>query len=624
MTSSESARDAADIEIARGHEHEDAKRLESALRCYEAAAARAPDYPRAILNAANALHALGRNVEAEAALRHALHLDPSYAPALYNLGKLHVAMKAPDLAIADLRGALALAPDWADAAVLLAGLLDAKDSAAEAESLLRHAIRCDSGSYGAWHNLGMLLIEQNRLEEANDAFQHALTLAPDFVDARVGLGTIALKRGDARTAGAHFEGALERSPRHWEATSSLLFSLNLRDDLDAESIFRRHVELAGRVGGNVPALPRSTTSHRGRPLRVGYVSGDFRHHPISLFLRPVLAHHDRSRVEAYCYAEREVPGTLTDELRAHAYRWRDITDLDDDAAAALILADRVDLLIDLSGYTARSRLRVFPRRPAPVQASWLGYLCTTALPAIDFHITDGVADPGGVSEATFTETLIRLPHSQWCYQPYYDLPLPSIIPRAGPPVFGAFNQFAKVSDACLALWCEVLQQAPGSRLRILDVPDRVAEDSLRQRLAAHGIDPGRVETLGRLGILEYFAAIAAVDAALDTFPYNGATTTLDTLWMGTPLIALRGATSVARSSASILSTLGATEWIADTPEEWVERTVAVASAPREVAGKRQALRAKMQTSKLMDAVSFTRDLEEAFERMCASRDHRLG
>jgi protein O-GlcNAc transferase len=620
VTSSETTRHAADMEISRGHEHEDARRPESALRCYEAAVVHAPDYPRAHLNVANALRAMARNVEAEAALRHALRLDPTYAPALYNLGKLHAAMKATDLAIADLREALVLAPNWADAAVFLASLLDTKETAAEAEALLRHATQCDGGSLGAWHNLGMLLRDQNRLEEANDAFQRALALAPDFVDARIGLGTIALQRGDARAAGAQFEAVLERSPQHWEGISSLLFSLNLRHDLDAVAIFRRHVELAHRVADNVPAVPRSTTSRTGRPLRVGYVSGDFRHHPISLFLRPVLAHHDRSRIEAYCYAEREVPCALIDELHTRAHRWRDITDLDDDAAAAVIAADGIDLLIDLSGYTARSRLRVFLRRPAPVQASWLGYLCTTALPAIDFHITDSFADPDGVSEGTFTETLVRLPHSQWCYQPYYDVPLPTTIPRVGPPVYGAFNQFAKLTDACLAYWCEVLRRTPGSCLRVLDVPDRVSENSLRQRVAAHGIDPGRVETLGRLGILEYFAAIAAVDVALDTFPYNGATTTLDTLWMGTPLIALRGATSVARSSASILNTLGASEWIANTPDDWVERTVAIAGAPREAAGQREALRARLLASKLMDAVSFTRGLEDAFERMCATRE----
>jgi protein O-GlcNAc transferase len=618
VTPPESARHAADTEIARGHDYEDAKQLESAMRCYQAAITHAPDYPRAYLNVANALRAMGRNVEAEAALQRALQLDPAYAPALYNLGKLHAAMKATDLAIADLRSALVLAPNWADAAIFLASLLETKETGIEAEALLRHAAQCDGGSRGAWYNLGLLLKGQCRLEESGEAFNHALALAPDFADACVGLGSIALQRGETRVAEAHFEAALDRSPKHWDAISSLLFSLSLRDDIDAQGIFDRHVELASRVACKLPTISRSTTARSSRPLRVGYVSGDFGHHPVSLFLRPVLTNHDRTRVEAYCFAERETPCELTDELRAHAYRWRDITDLDDDAAADLIAADGIDLLIDLSGYTARSRLRIFLRRPAPVQASWMGYLCTTALPVIDFHITDALADPGGVSEETFTETLVRLPHSQWCYQPYYDLPLPATIPRAGPPLYGAFNQFAKLSDTCLALWCEVLRRTPGSRLRVLDVPDRVAENSLRQRVAAHGIDPGRVESLGRLGILEYFASIAAVDVALDTFPYNGATTTLDTLWMGTPLIALRGATSVARSGASILSTLGAPEWIANTPQDWVERTVAIAGAPRAAAGQREALRARLQASKLTDAVSFTRELEDAFERMCAT------
>jgi protein O-GlcNAc transferase len=488
---------------------------------------------------------------------------------------------------------------------------------------LRSAAAYGSGSAGAAHNLGRLLASQNRLDEAEYAFEQALALDPSFADAWAGLGNLRLQTRRARDAEPLFRKALSLKSDHWEAASNLLFSMNLRDDLTPVTIHREHMNLAKNLE---TGRPRTSTPGRNetgtRKLRIGYVSGDFGHHPVALFIRPILANHDRSHFEIYCYCNNEPNLDLTRELKASSDHWRDITLLSDDQAAALIRSDAIDILVDLSGYTAGSRLPVFMRRPAPVQASWLGYLNTTGLQSIDYRISDRYADPPGSSEHLYSEQLFRLPHSQWCYRPVYQVPLTAHRDDdAAHVVFGCFNQFAKISDSCLALWCEILKQVPGSQLRVLGVPGQSAGNAFRSCVESQGVDPRRIETTGRIGIHEYFATIGNVDVALDTFPYNGATTTLDTLWMGVPVVALPGNTAVGRSSFSILSSLAAAELIATSSADLIARNVALAADADWRRTLRWSLRSRLESSPLMDAHGFTRDLEEGFHTMW--RDRRL-
>ena len=607
----------ADRQIALGNEHEDSGAFEAALSCYLDAVKTAPDYPRAHLNLASALEHIGRTGDAIDALQMALTLDPTYAPAHYNLGKLHASKRQHDSAERELRSALRLNPAFVEAAIVLASVCEAQGKSGEAEAQLRSAAAYGSGSAGAAHNLGLLLKTQNRLDEAEHAFEQALALDPNFADASVGLGTLYLQTRRAREAEPMFRTALSLKPDHWEAASNLLFSLNFRDDLTASTIHREHMSVVeGLERGRPPVHVPRRCENGARKLRIGYVSGDFGHHPVGLFMRPVLANHDRERFEIHCYCNNELDLDLTRELKASSDRWRDITSLSDDQVAALIRSDGIDILVDLSGYTAGSRLPVFTQRPAPVQASWLGYLNTTGLRSIDYRISDRYADAPGFSEHLYSEKLLRLPHSQWCYRPVYQVPLSATRnDDAAPVVFGCFNQFAKISDACLALWCEILKQVPGSQLRVIGVASQSAENAFRNRVESHGVDPRRIAMGARLGIHEYFAAIGNVDVALDTFPYNGATTTLDTLWMGVPVVALAGSTAVARSSFSILNSLVAPELIATSSADLIARNVALATDVDFRRTLRRSLRSRLESSPLMDAQGFTRSLEEGFQTM---------
>jgi predicted O-linked N-acetylglucosamine transferase (SPINDLY family) len=621
--SPEEKKSAADTQIKLGNEHEDRGAFEAALSCYLVAVKAAPDYPRAHLNLASALALVGRFDDAVDALQMSLTLDPTYAPAHYNLGKLHASRRQFDAAERELRNALRLDPSFVDAAIVLASVCDAQGHADQAEGHLRSAAAHGSGSAGAAYNLGLLLNNQNRFDEAERAFDQALALDPNLADACVGLGNLYLRTRRAREAEPLFRKALAISPRNWDAANNFLFSTNFRDDLTPLTIYREHMSVAMALESENPRhLAPGRIDNGSRKLKIGYVSGDFGHHPVALFMRPVLANHDREHFEIYCYSNNEPDLDLTRELKASSDHWRDITLQTDDQAASLIRSDAIDILVDLSGYTAGSRLPVFMRRPAPIQASWLGYLNTTGLQSIDYRISDRYADPPGSGEQFYSEQLIRLPHSQWCYRPIYEVPLPAARDDSATPiVFGCFNQFAKISDSCLALWCEILKQVPDSQLRVISVPGKSAESAFRNRVESHGVDPRRIETAGRMDIHGYFAAIGNVDVALDTFPYNGATTTLDTLWMGVPIVALPGSTAVARSSFSILSSLAAPELIATSSADLIARNVALATTADWRRTLRRSLRARMESSPLMDAPGFTRDLEEGFHRMW--RDGRL-
>jgi protein O-GlcNAc transferase len=605
--------EAADAQIARGQGHEDAGELAVAEACFRAAIAAAPRHARAHLNLGNALQKQGRLEEAAQAHRTAIACDARHVGAHFNLGAVLLAANRLDEAQAAFEQALRLDPALADAAVSLAAVRTQAGDAPGARRELERALAIAPRHAGARANLGTVLMEAGELDAARAAFEAALADDPRSAVALAGLARLEVLRGRAAAAEAPYRAALAISPDDIDVWSSFLFSLNLRSDVDARTVAREHFAFGARF-----AAPKAALRQRSRErIRVGYVSGDLGQHPIALFLRPVLMHHDRSRFEVFCYSNGHAQDDVTAELRKHADQWRPVAGRDDAWCDALVRADGIDLLIDLSGHTGRNRLALFARKPAPVQATWLGYLNTTGLAAMDYRICDAHTDPPGETEALNRESLVRLPHSQWCYQPFYEVALPVRTPRAREIVFASFNQFVKVSDAALDLWCEVLRAIPDSRLRLYGVPPGVGRRDVIPRLEQRGMDSARVELFARIGIAQYHAAIADADIGLDTLPYNGATTTLDTLWMGTPVIGLRGGRAISRGAYSILAAAGLEELVARTPDEYVQRNVALARDAQARARLRSSLRARLSASALMDAAAFTRDLERCYGAMLA-------
>jgi predicted O-linked N-acetylglucosamine transferase (SPINDLY family) len=619
-SSRDAERDAASAAlIDAGHRLEDAGDIGGALRNYDAAVAASPSYVRGYLNQGNALARLGRTGEAIAALQAALRIAPDSAPCHFNLGNVYLGAGDHAAAEREFRAAWRCDPALADAGIALANALESLGRPHEAEAQLRAVLAAVPGAAPAAYNLALTLIKRDECDEAEALLHDCIKANPGFLMAYVALGDIARNAGCSREAEPWYRQALAVNPTSQEAWSALLLSLNNRDDLTAQQVLAEHLRFgeAFPVAAGPPAMAVTRTGDRTR-MRIGFLSGDFIQHPVALFLRPVLIHRNRTQFEIYCYSNNAREDGMTREIRSLADHWRDIAGLDDAAAAQVIQADQLDVLIDLSGHSARSRVLLFNRRCARVQATWLGYLNTTGLESADFRICDRHTDPAGAEEL-HTETLARLPDSQWCYLPAFDAPLaPAPMARPG-VVFGSFNHASKLSDRCLALWCDVVRAVPGSVLRVHAVPRGKAMAALLRRFADRDIDPGRITLFPRADIAAYFAAIADVDIALDTFPYNGGTTTCDVLWSGVPLVALGGDRPAARSGVSLLATVGAEDLVANADDDYVALNVKLARDTARRLALRASLRPRMQASALMDAPRFVRGFEDCLRRMSASR-----
>jgi predicted O-linked N-acetylglucosamine transferase (SPINDLY family) len=571
--------------LAQGHAFEDLGDFHSALERYEAAIREAPGSARTFVNLGNALRALERQDEAIAAYRAAIEHDPAFAPANFNL------------------------------ALLLLEL----GQAASAEQALLECTNAQPGFIDAHLVLADLYEKQARLDEAETRFKRALDVDANHAGALLNYGTFCQRQGRLADASRLLTRARAADPRIKGVESSVLFSLNFRSDIGRDEIAAEHRRIGAEMERSAGARFQTWANQRSeeRRLRVGYVSGDFYHHPVALFLRPILENHDRAAFEVTCYSNYADDNDVAQTLRRFCTSWHDISSLDDEAFVQKVRDDAIDVLVDLSGHTSRNRLSAFARHPTPVQATWLGYLNTTGVPAIDYRICDRHTDPYGESEHLHTERLVRMPDAQWCYMPWYAIP-PIEQPHPTTPgriVLGSFNQYAKISDECLRLWCEIVKEVPNAHLLVLDVRSGSVRDALCRRLVRNGIDADRVTFCGRESIFNYFAAIGNADIALDTFPYNGGTTTLDTLWMGVPLVALEGSRSIARGSYSILRTLGLDELIAHSEHEYVEINVRLARDRQERRRLRETLRQLLVRSPLMDAPSFTRALEQKYREM---------
>ena len=530
-------------------------------------------------NLGNALHGLGRFDEAAEAYRRALALKPDYAGARYNLANLLQARGRCEEALREFEQALAVWPERAD----------------------------------FHNNLGATLLELGRLTEAVSRFERALALAPDHAEARNNLGKSCQELGRMTEAVAHYRQALALRPDYAEAHSNLLMTLTYLPDCPAKQLFAEHREYGQRHRRPVP--PHANPRNPERRLRVGYVSGDFRRHVVGFFIEPLLAAHDRQRVAIHCYSETSRPDEATARLKSLAEGWCDTAALGDEELAARIRADGIDILVDLAGHSAFNRLPVFARKPAPVQATYLGYPGTTGLEAVDYRLVDPVSDPEGPADAQVSEALVRLRGGFLCYRPP---PGPEPGRAAGPFTFGSFNNLNKLSEPVLALWAELLRRLPESRLLLKSrqLADPTVARALRRSFEERGIAGERLELLGwTAGPDAHLETYRRLDVALDPFPYNGTTTSCEALWMGVPVIALAGDRHAARMGASLLSRLGLEELIAADEAAYLEIAAALAADPGWVARLRAKLRPRMASSPLCDAPALAHSIETAYHTM---------
>ena len=564
------------------------------------------EFPEARIVLACALDAQGKLEAAAAELDGARDFGGLFIQAgiLRRLGRLDAAASA-------LRRALALEPDNLDAHAALSQVLDAQGDHRGAAGALEAILRQRPQWAEALYNYGAALNKLMRPREAEDAFRRALQAEPRFVRARRMLGGVLLGQCRVDEALALYREA----PREPELESAELFALNAAGQVAEDELFARHAEFGRRLEAVSPLrFVFSNKKEATKRLRIGYVSGDFAYHVVTLFLLPVLERHDRAAFEVFCYSTSPRVDEYTRKVASRADAWRPAAGLSPEQLADAIHADGIDILVDLAGHSGEPQLRVFAQRPAPVQATWLGYLNTTGLTRIDYRISDRHADPADVRH---TEKLARLPHSQWCYRPFI-----SVVANTNPPcarngfiTFGSFNQMLKLSPASRRLWRQVLERVPGSRLVILGVPPGRAHDDLLKDIPEATLVP-------YVSLQDYYAWYNQVDIALDTTPYSGGTTTFDALWMGVPVLTAPGERPSSRSAASILASAGLGEWIASDAQDYVERAVQLSKHDL-LSNLRATLRARLQASALMDEAGFTKDLETLYRQMwrqyCAQR-----
>lgn len=566
----------------------------------------------------NALY-MNRDLEgAIAAFNRFLSAQPNSPEILNNLGTALRETGRPGDAVAAYRKAVALRPDLFDVWQNLGHTLRQSGQPQPAADAYRNATRLKPDSAQTQYDLAAALKEAGDLDAATDAVRTALRLQPGWLAALSLLGGLCHATAQPDEALVVHRQLLENgTDARWAA--SLLHALHYNPQLGPARIYAEHVrwnQLYARPLAPTVA-PACDKPVPGRRLRIGYVSPDFLMHASSLFTLPLLSNHDRSAFEVFCYADIARPDELTAAHRARCDTWRDITRLSDEQAAEMIRSDRIGILVDLSLHTAKNRLMIFARKPAPVQLTWLAYPGTSGLETMDYRVSDPYLDPPGLDEQWYSEKTIRLPDSFWCYDPLHeDPPVAGLAALAnGFVTFGSMNGFAKVNPPTIELWAKVLAAVPGSRMVVL-APQGRSRDRFLEQMKSHGVEPARIEFVPMQARGPYLSTFGRIDICLDTAPYTGHTTTLDALWMGVPVLTRPGATAASRGGVSILSNAGHPEWIAHSPDEFVATARALAANLPALAELRRGLRNDLRRSPLMDATSFARNMESIYRSVC--------
>jgi predicted O-linked N-acetylglucosamine transferase (SPINDLY family) len=642
-------------------------RLDEAIACYRQSLELRPDFTQLYLNLGEALRARGSWEEAMAVYQEALKRWPFLAQAHYGLAKVFEAQRKLadtvasyqraiqfwpyfveaylelgnvfgscgkfDQAVLAFRQALQCKPDCVEALTSLGGVFLHMSQLDQATTHFQHALRIRPDHAEAHNGLGMACNIQGKSEEAEECFRKACRSAPRYSPPRYNLGLVLLAQGDFLEAGKLLHEAIRLNPQDHVAHSAYVSSLNCDPQVDGDFLLAQHrgwaerhfrPEMAFTNYDNVPD-PR-------RPLKVGYLSPDFRLHAVSYFLEPILAHHNRQHVESFCYADVAVPDTMTRHLQGLAHQWRNTVSLPHEALVNLIRQDRIDILIDLNGHMGNNRLAVFARKPAPIQVGYLGYPATTGLPTIDYRLVDAITDPP--NEPTYSsEELVRLPLTLpsppggegrvrgcfCCYLGPPHLQVESSLPanKNGAVTFGSLHKLEKLNDAVLDLWCQILKDVPGARLLLArEILKGKIADKLLLRFRQRGIDASRIVIRQADPFsLQHMRLYGEIDVALDSFPWSGHTTACESLWMGVPVVTLRGQRFAGRMVASVLTCLGLTDQIAETPEEYRRLAVQLANDLPRLAELRARLRPMMIQSPLCDGTAFTRGLEEAYRWM---------
>jgi predicted O-linked N-acetylglucosamine transferase (SPINDLY family) len=649
-------KDYGDAYFSLGNIYSDRNFLDKAIRYYQKALSYKPSAPEIYFNLGNVYKNKEQFDEATTQYLKAISLKPNYVKAYINLGIIYKEKGAMDQVIESYRMALSFDQNSFEALNNLGDMLRERGLIKEAGNCLTKALSINPNSSTVCFNIGKLMEDKHHLEKAIIFYRKAIKLKPDYVEAYNNLGYIYIHLmlpskaesifkkiisiqpdyalahnnlagafkdlGRLDEAVGSYRKALNLKQDYFKAHSNLLFSLNYFSHFSQEEIFKESMvwdeQHAKRF---MPGEPKFDNSlDRERKLRIGYLSPDFRSHPVANFIEPVILAHDRENFEVFCYADEKRPDEVTKRIRSMADKWFSLVGKNDSEVLEQIKRDSIDILVDLAGHSGDNRLNVFAHKPAPIQISWIGYPNTTGLEAMDYRFTDAVADPVGDADSLHSEKLVRLEHGFLCYQPEASAPEVARLPclKQEYVTFGSFNNLIKSTPEVIKVWSRILQAIPDSTLllKAKQLEDNDTRERYLKMFTAEGISLDRIELFGLLPKKEdHLALYNKVDIGLDPFPYNGTTTTCEAMWMGVPVITLRGERHAGRVGASLLHRVGLDEMVADSIEEYIQIAQDLANDLNRLKTLRETLRSRMQNSTLMDCRLFVKALEDEYRRM---------
>jgi predicted O-linked N-acetylglucosamine transferase (SPINDLY family) len=576
-----------------------------------------------------------QNDAAKAILRRLVQRNPRDVDANRLLGMLHAGVNEHDQALIYLSRAAALAPHESILHFMHANVLLILKKDKDAAAAYRNVIRLAPDKFHGYDGLARVLLRMGKYDEGIAAYEQGVAATPDDPASYRAYAQALSTLGRVNEGRAILHRGLARLPADPGLLESLCYESNFADDLDRRQVFEEHQSLGLAVAARSPFPPVTLPNSRDpeRPLRIGFVSGDFCYHACALFMEGLITHLDRDRYQPYCYSLR----AHTDEVTARFQQksaWR-FSQVPDAQFREQVLADQIDVLIDAAGWTEHQKLAAFVPRLAPLQMTWLGYPNTTGLPTMDYRIVDAITDPPG-AEQFCTEKLLRLPGCFLTFQPIEFSPSPKLSAslaaiaagaRTGPDyplTFGSFNRLSKVRPQVVRTWARLLARVPHARLFLKSslVSDDV-KAGYNSIFEAEGVPADRILWSGYLPSLEHhLSAYHHVDIALDSFPYNGTTTSCEAVWMGVPVIALAGDVHRARVGASLLTALGLPELIAQSESEYVGLAAALANDPPRLLKYHEALRPQMAASPLCDSRAYARNFEsvlrQAWREWCSA------
>jgi len=599
----------------------DLERRDEAVSSYNNALALNLDNAHLLNNLGNRFKSLGEPDKAASCYRNAVKIKPDYAEVYYNLGLLLAEQGKPGEAILDFRTALEIKPDFADAYIGIGNALNSQGIPKEAVLWFRKGISLQPNNVAAYNNMGSALHNQDKLDEAVACYGKALEIAPKMAVTLNNMGLVLQDQGRLKEAGEYFRRALKIDPSLVKAYSNFLLSLLYDSEYDLDYIFAEHKKWNDLYG--CPSVKRSApyinSPRQDRRLRIGYVSPDFRNHSCAWFFEPLLEFHNRDKVEVFCYGEIRNEDNVTARIRELSDSWYCTKGISDMEVVKQIRSDGIDILVDLAGHTKGNRLPVFALKPAPVQMTWLGYNFTTGLETIDYRLSDNWLTPLKGRER-FSERLYNLTRCSLVYRPPRKTPEPAepAFENNGHITFGSFNNLSKVSPRTIALWARVLNETPGSKLMLKARQSRDfgSKKRILSVFGEQGVSANRVIFKEYASsTFEHLTHYCEIDLALDTFPYNGTTTTCEALWMGIPVVTLTGNHTVSRWGLSLVAAVGLEELAAKSEDKYCTIIKGLVYSHRRLKALKTGMRDRLISSPLCDAKGFADAVEEAFGTM---------